>query len=187
MGPQDGTGHECYLQCVECLAVYAVEPEELEGSPRMVGCCACLHEWYASESDLLCGTAEAQAALDGVGSFEERSRREKEVAGRKAVLAARVEGAAGDEAERFNVFVGNLSFRATEEDLYRAFSGYGMVVKCQVPSDGTGASKGYGFVEMGSRESGIRAIESLQGTSILGRDVCLNEARPKRELSLIHI
>lgn len=83
-----------------------------------------------------------------------------------------------------SVFVGNLSFRATEEDLYRAFSGYGAVLSCQVPSDpSSGASKGYGFVEMQNRSSALRAIESLQGASILGRDVSLNVARPRTRSS----
>lgn len=189
-----------YLQCVQCLALYAVEPEELDGTPRVVGCSACLHEWFACEEDLLCGEEEALAALAADTSFEARNRREKDAAARKAVVAARgvrveqeggegkmereergEDGGRGEIDTRFNVFVGNLSFRATEEDLYRAFSGYGAVLKCQVPADASGASKGYGFVEMSSRECGIRAIECLQGTSILGRDVSLNEARPRKE------
>lgn len=226
--------HDSYLQCVECSALYVVEPEELEGAPRVVGCSTCLHEWYASEADLLWGEDEALAALTEDNSFESRTRRTRED-GRKAFAFAqgfegkkeqsfsarlrdgRKEGKnreerkgedemevgkrktepakvetegrggerEGEEEPRFNVFVGNLSFRATEEDLYRAFSGYGAVLKCQVPADSSGASRGYGFVEMRSRESGLRAIDSLQGTSILGRDVSLNEARPKKDYSTI--
>lgn len=307
--------HDSYLQCVECRAVYSVEPEELEGAPRVVACSACLHEWYASDADLLWGAEQAAAALDvgqksqdsaafvaargmngknsGGRRIEERGQGEKDGStwrkgkqggvnsifnsspnntaleennsdqteddgtysnedvwqqddgmssnvdselkkdsgdisnidsgyveaterkeddetetgsneipntdaelneneeGRKSPLAEVNEKQADSKGEgkeaydteepRFNIFVGNLSFRATEEDLYRAFSGYGAVLKCQVPADPSGASRGYGFVEMRSRESGLRAIESLQGTSILGRDISLNEARPKRE------
>lgn len=75
-----------------------------------------------------------------------------------------------------SIFVGNLSFRATEEDLYRAFSGYGLVLNCQVPVDSCGASKGFGFVVMRERVDGMKAIEALHGASILGRDVTLTEA-----------
>lgn len=75
-----------------------------------------------------------------------------------------------------SIFVGNLSFRATEEDLYRAFSGYGLVLNCQVPLDSCGASKGFGFVVMRERVDGMKAIEALHGASILGRDVTLTEA-----------
>jgi predicted Zn finger-like uncharacterized protein len=79
----------------------------------------------------------------------------------------------------FNIFVGNLSFRATEEDLFRAFSGYGIVIKSQIPVDSVGASRGYGFVEMSGEEEGEQAMNSLQGASILGRDICLSKARPR--------
>lgn len=232
---------ESYLQCVECAAVYVVEPEELEGAPRVVGCSACLHEWYASESDLLWGEEDALSALAAHASFEAKSRSAK-VEGQKAMNAAkgventpkkqiradlngekkaeeskmekgkvqkglksgasevaatekhatidrtpsgsqfaRTRTETGNDDVHFNVFVGNLSFRATEEDLYRAFSGYGAVLRCQVPADPSGASRGYGFVEMRSRESALRAIKALQGTSIMGRDISLNEARPRRE------
>lgn len=224
---------ESYLQCVECAAVYVVEPEELEGAPRVVGCSACLHEWYASEADLLWGEEEALSALAAHASFEAKSKTVKSE-GERAINAAKGVGTAmkkdvpapamtaktaeknkpggekdgapeaavlskdptrdspgenrsstskqeADKEGHFNVFVGNLSFRATEEDLYRAFSGYGAVLRCQVPADQSGASRGYGFVEMRTRESALKAIESLQGTSIMGRDVSLNEARPRKE------
>lgn len=243
-------GEVSYLLCVECSALYEVEPEELEGPPRVVSCSACLHEWYATEADLLWGEEQALEALNADNSFEARSRRKQEEAALKAASVARQpeqngmskgsgpsvngralrggiaanqereetpeataepqrvvakakdppqedrsasrksasshedgeNGAVGNRAEeRFTVFVGNLSFRATKEDLYRAFSGYGAVLRCDVPADASGMSRGYGFVEMRSRESALRAIESLQGTSIMGRDICLNEARPRRE------
>lgn len=79
------------------------------------------------------------------------------------------------------IFVRNLSFRATEEDLYRAFSGHGLVVNCQVPLDSCGASKGYGFVEMSNRDNGLKAMKTLEGVNILGQVVTLVEAhgRPK--------
>lgn len=83
------------------------------------------------------------------------------------------------EKSSMSIFVGNLSFRATEEDLYRAFSGYGLVLNCQVPLDSCGASKGFGFVLMRERESGMKAIEALHGTSILGRDITLTEAHDR--------
>lgn len=89
------------------------------------------------------------------------------------------------EKNSVSIFVGNLSFRATEEDLYRAFSGYGLVLKCQVPLDSCGASKGFGFVVMRDRTNGLKAIEALHGASILGRDISLTEAydRPKSKRS----
>lgn len=179
--------HDAYIQCVECLAVYQVEPEEVEGTPRVVSCSACLHEWVVSDADLLWGHEEAVEALATAAR--------RRVQGSAFVAARGVEKQENDEKrkrkkfskngrpeddEHFNVFVGNLSFRATEEDLYRAFSGYGAVLSCQVPEDASGASRGFGFVEMRSKESALRAMESLQGSSILGRDISLNEAKPRR-------
>lgn len=167
-GPQ-----EAFLQCIQCLAVYHVEPEELEGPPRVVACSACLHEWYANEDDLIWGDEQASAALK---LATERTQ------GSNAFVAAR--GVAKKQQAQnndgpINVFVGNLSFRATEEDLYRAFSGYGAVLKCELPADSAGIPKGYAFVEMQSRQSGMKAIECLQGTSIVGRDISLSIAKPR--------
>lgn len=318
----DLSGSSSFLQCVECRAVYAVDSDELEGEPRVVRCCACLHEWYASESDLIWGDRDVAAAIEtarileeqkkvlvenAIGSDEsspqtqgktvstscdqcsehetstrgtletdinrntneKRSREQgtgsrisgtegadytskrgtgsncsytgdgmptenaissnsklkddfeqldlagsaEDMAGRSSkssqnrevakaaqpespeVLrgdSARVETKSasksspgselndGDSSLPFNIFVGNLSFRATEEDLYSAFRGYGKVIKCQVPFDAIGCSRGYGFVEMASQKDGRNAIENLQGASILGREVSLCKARVRR-------
>lgn len=157
---------DSYLQCVECYALYTVEPEELDNAPRVVGCSNCLHEWYATEADLLWGEEEALAAL---GKRDIKERKEREL--------PKVQ--APDSDGGMNIFVGNLSFRATIDDLHRAFGGYGEIVRCQIPSDQSGASRGYGFVEMKRRKEGLAAIKSLQGVSILGRDVALMEARQR--------
>lgn len=87
--------------------------------------------------------------------------------------------AATDGAGTSIVFCGNLSFRATEEDLFVAFSGYGVLIKCQIPMDGGGGSRGYGFVEFASERDAETAIDCLQGMSILGRDISLSKARPR--------
>jgi predicted Zn finger-like uncharacterized protein len=271
------TGGTCsFLQCVECGAVYAVESEELDGEPRLVRCCTCLHEWYACEGDLLWGDREAAAAIESrpsdrsggaavarrtlgksVGSTEETieaddvdevveedssnaeyeetlrsdsqnkpsplfSERGRQARGsQKSVYDRSYEGIpfSGNPDDSFasvrtyssktdisveinnvtsssttslsrsqspsdadppqlsyNIFAGNLSFRATEEDLYRAFSGYGIVTRCHIPKDEMGGSRGYGFVEMSGEVDGEKAMDALQGASILGRDICLSKA-----------
>lgn len=133
----------------------------------------------ANEKDL---RSQTNSKGQNYNSRTASDRTEKTAAKKLPEDGAEGEFAAGElekEEPVFSIFVGNLSFRATEEDLYRAFSGYGLVVKCQVPCDSGGASKGYGFVEMRTRESGLKAIESLQGASVLGRDISLTEARHK--------
>lgn len=80
-----------------------------------------------------------------------------------------------------NIYVGNLSFSATAADLEEAFAQYGQVDSAAVISDReTGRSRGFGFVEMGNDDEARRAIEELDGSQLGGRDLQVNEARPRR-------
>jgi len=79
-----------------------------------------------------------------------------------------------------NLYVGNLSFSTTADDLIEAFSQYGNVTRAQVISDReTGRSRGFGFVEMA--EGGDEAINNLNGAMFQGRSLTVNEARPREE------
>ncbi|NLF67531.1 MAG: RNA-binding protein [Candidatus Anammoximicrobium sp.] len=81
-----------------------------------------------------------------------------------------------------NIYVGNLSFDATDDDLRTAFSQYGSVSSVSIIRDGeTGRSRGFGFVEMSNDEEGKMAIEGLNLQRIDGRAVTVNEARPREE------
>ena len=83
-----------------------------------------------------------------------------------------------------NIYVGNLSYEATEDDLRSAFSAHGEVTSANVISDKfTGQSRGFGFVEMSSGSEAQKAIDSLNGTQLDGRTLTVNEAKPmaKRE------
>lgn len=80
------------------------------------------------------------------------------------------------------IFVGNLSRDATEEDVRNAFSAYGNVASIAILKDKfTGEPRGFGFVEMESRAEAQAAINGLNGTSLKGRALTVNEARPKTE------
>lgn len=80
-----------------------------------------------------------------------------------------------------NIYVGNLNFKVTENDLEELFSEYGAVESARVITDKySGRSKGFGFVEMENEEEAKKAIESLNGTSFQTRDLTVNEARPKK-------
>ena len=81
------------------------------------------------------------------------------------------------------IYVGNLSFRATDDDLRAAFEPYGDVVSARVIKDKeTGRSRGFGFVEMPNQEQGNEAIDKVHNTEIVDRAVRVNEAqeRPPR-------
>lgn len=81
-----------------------------------------------------------------------------------------------------NIYVGNLSFDASEDQLKELFEGYGRVQSAKIISDRlTGRSRGFGFVEMTDREEGLRAIEELNAREFIGRSLKVNEARPKSE------
>ncbi len=81
-----------------------------------------------------------------------------------------------------NIFVGNLSFNTSEDELRRAFETYGPVDRVSILMDrDTGRSRGFGFVEMSNNEDGEKAIAALNGSDIGGRTINVNEARPKGE------
>jgi cold-inducible RNA-binding protein len=78
------------------------------------------------------------------------------------------------------LYVGNLPFSVTEQDLEQLFSQSGQVDSANVVTDrDTGRSRGFGFVEMESQEAANAAIEALNGYELSGRALTVNEARPK--------
>jgi len=80
-----------------------------------------------------------------------------------------------------NIYVGNLSFRATSADLERIFGQHGQVDSAAVIMDrDTGRSRGFGFVEMANNDEARRAIQELDGSDHDGRKLRVNEAQPKR-------
>jgi RNA recognition motif-containing protein len=79
-----------------------------------------------------------------------------------------------------NIFVGNLSYQATDDDLRQAFEAFGQVTSASVIMDKfTGRSRGFGFVEMSNADEAQKAIAALNDATIAGRPVKVNEARPK--------
>jgi len=80
----------------------------------------------------------------------------------------------------FNIYVGNLSFDASEGELRTLFGEYGAVDTVKIISDQfTGRSRGFGFVEMQDREEGLRAVKELDSRELGGRTLKINEAKPK--------
>ena len=81
-----------------------------------------------------------------------------------------------------NIYVGNLSFEVTEEDLQQAFEGFGQVVSVNIIKDRySGNSRGFGFVEMPDKAESQSAIDGLNGKELKGRALNVNEARPRSE------
>jgi len=81
-----------------------------------------------------------------------------------------------------NIFVGNLSFSCTEDELREAFEQYGTVDSARIISDReTQRSRGFGFVEMPNDSEAQAAIGGLDGQNLDGRDLRVNEARPRED------
>jgi RNA recognition motif-containing protein len=81
-----------------------------------------------------------------------------------------------------NIYVGNLAYSVADDDLLEAFSAFGEVARAKVIMDrDTGRSKGFGFVEMPNDSEAQAAIEGLNEQPINGRNVRVNEARPRED------
>jgi len=81
-----------------------------------------------------------------------------------------------------NIYVGNLSYGLSEDELKDLFAEYGEVKSAKIIIDReTGRSKGFGFVEMGTAEDGEKAIAELDGSSVKERNIKVNQSRPREE------
>jgi len=81
-----------------------------------------------------------------------------------------------------NIYVGNLSYDASEEDLKQAFEAFGEVQSVKIIKDKyTNRSKGFGFVEMSGKAASLSAIDGLNGTELKGRPIKVNKAKARSE------
>ncbi len=81
-----------------------------------------------------------------------------------------------------NIYVGNLPFAMTEDELENAFGAHGEVQSARIITDRyTGQSRGFGFVEMSDNDAAESAIQALNGQEFMGRPLTVNEARPRED------
>jgi RNA recognition motif-containing protein len=81
-----------------------------------------------------------------------------------------------------SIYVGNLSYQVTQEDLNAVFADYGTVKRIQLPVDReTGRLRGFGFVEMSSEAEEAAAIDALDGAEWMGRELRVNKAKPRED------
>jgi len=82
-----------------------------------------------------------------------------------------------------NIYVGNLNWSLTSDDLYNMFTPYGEVVSAKIITDkfNNNRSKGFGFVEMSDDEAARQAISNLHDTDLSGRKIIVNESAPRKE------
>jgi RNA recognition motif-containing protein len=85
-----------------------------------------------------------------------------------------------------SIYVGNLSYQVTPEDLSSVFAEYGTVKRVQIPTDReTGRSRGFGFVEMETEAEEDAAIQELNGAEWMGRSLSVNKAKPREDKSAV--
>lgn len=81
-----------------------------------------------------------------------------------------------------NIYVGNLNFKVSENDLEQAFGEFGSVGEVKIITDKySGRSKGFGFITMEDGDAANKAIDELNGTEFEGREMVVNEAKPRKE------
>jgi RNA recognition motif-containing protein len=81
-----------------------------------------------------------------------------------------------------SIYVGNLSYEVTQDNLTAVFAEYGSVKRVQLPTDReTGKLRGFGFVEMGTDDEETAAIDALDGAEWMGRDLKVNKAKPRED------
>jgi RNA recognition motif-containing protein len=81
-----------------------------------------------------------------------------------------------------SIYVGNLSYEVTQDDLNQTFAEYGTVKQVKLPTDReTGRLRGFAFVEMSSEAEETAAIEALDGAEWMGRDLKVNKAKPRED------
>jgi RNA recognition motif-containing protein len=86
------------------------------------------------------------------------------------------------KSHKMNIYVGNLSWNLKDQDLSNLFASYGEVVSAKIVTDKfTNRSKGFGFVEMSDDTAAQAAIAALNGSEVDGRNIVVNESRPKPE------
>jgi len=86
------------------------------------------------------------------------------------------------KGHKMNLYVGNLSQQANEEDLRQAFGAFGTVKSVNIIKDKfSGVSKGFGFVEMEAKAEAQEAMQELNGSELKGTHIIVNEARPKSD------
>eukprot|EP00980_Cylindrotheca_fusiformis_P002361 scaffold543_cov119-Cylindrotheca_fusiformis.AAC.28 len=153
-----------YVTCGRCETSYAIKEEDLGGGRgRRLECTVCGHSWFQSRDRLM--------SLDD--GFEMIPLPERQMTRIKQnVEEGRNPRYAGDS----KLYVGNISFASSEEDVYTMFSEAGEVGDVSLVRDDVGRNRGFGFVTMRTKEGGAKAMELLDGKDLNGRNLAVRES-----------
>jgi len=149
---------ETYARCGRCSTSFALTEDELQGKGRRVECSVCGHSWFQSRDRLM----TLNEGLELVPLPEHDLSR----------IKSNIEN---DRSPKFTgdakLYVGNLDFGVTEDDIYELFKTVGEVGEASLITDPTGRSRGFAFVTMMTKEEGDKCIEELNGAELNGRNI----------------
>jgi predicted Zn finger-like uncharacterized protein len=158
---------ETFVRCGKCQTNFAIAPSDL-GGPKSKGrrltCSVCDHTWFQSKERIM-------TIREG---FEMSPLPEEEL--ERIALNIR-EGKKPSFVGAMKLYVGNIAFESSEDDLMEIFSTVGDVGEVSLVRDEiTGRIRGFGFVTMRTKEGGLKAIEELNGVAINGRSMAVRES-----------
>jgi predicted Zn finger-like uncharacterized protein len=158
---------ESYVKCSKCQTAYAISETDLNlgdnAGGRRLECSVCGHSWFQSIDRLM--------KVQGDYSMEPLPERDL-IRIKKNIDEGKPPKFVGDK----KLYVGNISFECTEDDLYEVFGAIGDVGDIAFVRDETGRSRGFGFVTMRNEDEGLAAVEKLDGTPVRGRNIAVRES-----------
>jgi predicted Zn finger-like uncharacterized protein len=162
--PSSSTGEQSYVKCGRCQTAYVVNDEDLgNGKGRRLECSVCQHSWFQSKDRLM-------TLRDG---FEMVSLPDLD---KERISLNIKEGKNPRFMGDTKLYVGNIAFECTEDDLVRVFSEAGVVGDVSLVRDEQGRNRGFGFITMRTKEGGEKAMETLDGSEVMGRNIAVRES-----------
>jgi predicted Zn finger-like uncharacterized protein len=156
---------DTYVRCGKCQTIYAITEEDLGpgGRGRRLECSVCNHSWFQSKDRIM-------AIKDG---YEYVVMPDSDL---ERITQNIDEGRPPAFMGEFKLYVGNIAFESTEEDVNEIFSEIGPVGDVSLVRDDLGRIRGFGFVTMREKEDGQKAIDALDGSEIRGRTIAVRES-----------
>ena len=177
-------GAKYYTECGHCTAIYEIDPDDLGSSGKRVQCTVCDNTWF-QRPDRLRIVPEGKEFIDyPISEKDERIKKRKEQRfGNRSVRGTGTGAGAGRQRRRgsnYAVFVGNLPYDSSEDELGQLVSGTAEVLNVSIVKDKeTGRSKGFGFVNVPSEADVQNVVKSLDGIFFHGRSLTMRAGNRK--------
>jgi predicted Zn finger-like uncharacterized protein len=157
---------DTYVRCGKCQTVYAITEEDLgiNSRGRRLECAVCNHSWFQSKDRLLRVDTTAYELIPLPERDLERIQNNMEQGKSPKFLGAK------------KLYVGNIAFECHEDDFYDLFARCGEVGDVSLVRDEEGNNRGFGFITMRTEEAANKAIETLNGLSLRGRNIAVRES-----------